>query len=104
MAASQYLLLVACMRATLTGAVEQDLSNCAEPRAQLETAVALVSSLEKQLKEATQRVIVKQLNARSCELGLKPVASQRSSEAAERNGQIASDAGNRCPCEAPHTV
>ena len=61
-------LLIACVQSTLVIAAT-NAASCVEPRAQLATAVALVSSLETQLEAARQNVGVKELEARHCELG-----------------------------------
>jgi hypothetical protein len=104
MIVSHFVLLMACVHSARTTAVDED-SSCAEPRAKLETAVTLVSSLERQLYEARQIVIAKQLIVRSCELGVNTTASQRSSEAVRTNGQSdSSDAGNQSLVRGSHTV
>jgi hypothetical protein len=101
MAASQLFLLIACVHWTLTNAAQIPL--CAEPRAQLETAVALVSRLARQLEEARHSVIARELQVRACELGVNSPAWKRSSEAVETavlptNGQRdSSDAGESPP-------
>ena len=61
-------LLVACLQSTLVIAATNPAS-CVEPRAQLATAVALVTSLETQLEAARRNVVAKELEARHCESG-----------------------------------
>ncbi len=76
---------------------------CSEPRVQLKTAIAHVSSLELQLEEAKQRVLANELQVRWCTLGVNTAALQRKSEASVRpNGQgDSSDAGKSA--HVPHT-
>ena len=60
-------ILLACVQSTLVTAATT--SSCVEPRAQLATAVALVTSLETQLEAARRNVVAKELEARRCESG-----------------------------------
>ena len=71
-----FLLVIACARSSAVG---RDPS-CAEPRVQLETAIAHVSSLELQLEQAKQRVIASELQVRWCTLGANTTAPERHSE------------------------
>jgi hypothetical protein len=86
-----FLLVIVCAQSSAVG---RDPS-CAEPRVQLETAIAHVSSLELQLEEAKQHVIATELQVRWCTLGANTTAPQRHSEAIfGPNGQgNSSDAG-----------
>ena len=68
MPTSRVILLVACVQSTLVTAATNT-SSCVEPRAQLATAVALVTSLETQLEAARRNVVAKELEARHCETG-----------------------------------
>ena len=85
MATFQLVLLLSCVQSTFTRAD----SSCVEPRAELRTALALVSSLEAQLEDARQNVVAKDLQVHSCELGDVTTASQGGAGAARRtNGRV----------------
>ena len=94
-----FLIVIACAQSS---AVAQDPS-CAEPRVQLETAIALVSSLEHQLEEAKQRVVASELQVRWCTLGVNTTPPQRHSEAIFRsNGQGDSSDVGKSAHDFPH--
>ena len=84
MATLQFVLLITCAQSTIIRAAPV----CAESRAELATALELVSSLEAQLEEARQNVVAKGLQVRSCAMGHNTMAPQGSTGVGRRtNGK-----------------